>query len=374
MSYEKVKSMNERFVLRNVKRVTGENIDIVIDNGKIAEITKAGCGRCNKVFDYSDVYVSSGWIDLHVHAFPEFNPYGDEIDEVGIKLGVTTIVDAGSCGADRMDELVKSKERAKTNLFAFLNISRKGLQRIDELSNLDWIDKEKVKQAVIQYRDTIVGLKARISKSVVRDTGIEPLRIARELSSETSLPLMVHIGSAPPSIEEVLPLLEEHDVITHYLNGKTNNLFDDQGKPLQLLLDAIERGVHLDVGHGNASFSFQVAEAAKQHHIALNTISTDIYRKNRLNGPVFSMANVLSKFLYLGYSLDDVIAAITTNAANWLGKPELGRIKVGDVANLTLFSVEHKSMILIDSEGDKREANQRIEAKGVVVNGEFIEC
>ncbi|MFJ7184624.1 amidohydrolase/deacetylase family metallohydrolase [Lysinibacillus xylanilyticus] len=368
--------MKERFVLRNVKRVTGENIDIVIDNGKIVEITKGGCGRNNKVFDYTDadVYVSSGWIDLHVHAFPEFSPYGDEIDEIGIKLGVTTIVDAGSCGADRMDELVKSKESAKTNLFAFLNISRIGLQRIDELSNLDWIDKEKAKQTIIKYRDTIVGLKARISKSVVRDTGIEPLHIARELSNETGLPLMVHIGSAPPSIEEVIPLLEKQDVITHYLNGKTNNLFDDQGKPLQLLLNAIKRGVHLDVGHGNASFSFQVAEAAKRHHISLNTISTDIYRKNRLNGPVFSMANVLSKFLYLGYSLDEVIAAVTTNAATWLGKPELGRIKVGDVANLTLFSVEHKPMILIDSEGEKRETNQSIEAKGVVVNGEFIEC
>ncbi|CAM4110207.1 amidohydrolase/deacetylase family metallohydrolase [Paenibacillus alkaliterrae] len=366
--------MRERFVLQNVKRVNGEDIDIVIENSKIAEVANAGSGQGKHILDYSGFYVSSGWIDLHVHAFPEFDPYGDEIDEIGVKQGVTTIVDAGSCGADRIADLVASRERSQTNVFAFLNISRIGLKRVDELSNLEWIDKEKVVQVVNEYKEFIVGLKARISKSVVGESGIEPLRIARSLSGETSLPLMVHIGSGPPNIEEIVPLLAERDVITHYLNGKENNLFDDEGKPLRVLTDAMERGVHLDVGHGTASFSFKIAEAAKHHRVNLNTISTDIYRGNRLNGPVYSMANVLSKFLYLGYSLEEVIAAVTTHAANWLDKPELGRIQVGDVANLTLFCLQNKPITLIDSEGDKRVAEKRIEPKGVIVNGELLEC
>ncbi|MFJ8240119.1 amidohydrolase/deacetylase family metallohydrolase [Bacillus tropicus] len=366
--------MTERFVLRNVKRVNGEEIDIVIENNKIAQVTKASAGEGGKVLDYSGTYVSSGWIDLHVHAFPEFDPYGDEVDEIGVKQGVTTIVDAGSCGADRIADLVQSREQAKTNLFAFLNISRIGLKRIDELSNMEWIDKEKVIEAVEKYKDIIVGLKARMSKSVVCDSGIEPLHVARSLSRETSLPIMVHIGSAPPRIEEVVPLLEKDDVITHYLNGKENNLFDEEGKPLPVLLDAVKRGVHLDVGHGNASFSFKVAEAAKRHGIAFNTISTDIYRKNRVHGPVYSMAHVLSKFLYLGYPLEEVIDAVTKNAAEWLKKPELGRIQEGDIANLTLFTVKDEKVTLIDSEGDQRIAERRIDTKGVVINGSFIEC
>ena len=122
---------------------------------------------------------------------------------------------------------------------------------------MEWIDKEKVIEAVEKYKDVIVGLKARMSKSVVCDSGIEPPHVARSLSRETSLPIMVHIGSAPPRIEEVVPLLEKDDVITHYLNGKENNLFDEEGKPLPVLLDAVNRGVHLDVGHGNASFSLK---------------------------------------------------------------------------------------------------------------------
>lgn len=366
--------MTDSLVLRRVKRVSGEEIDIVIENGLIAEITEPGKGRATREYDGTGTYVSSGWIDMHVHAFPEFHPYGDEIDEIGVRQGVTTIVDAGSCGSDRIADLIRSGEQAQTNVLAFLNISRIGLLRIDELSQMAWIDRERAKHAISKFGDSIVGLKARISRSVVGESGIEPLRVARELSEETGLPLMVHIGSGPPDIREVIPLLARKDIITHYLNGKANNLFDAEGRPLQVLTDAVARGVHLDVGHGTASFSFRVAEAAKRHGIAPDTISTDIYRGNRLNGPVYSMDNVLSKFLLLGYSLEEIIGMVTVNAAAWLGKPELGRIRVGDTANLTLFTLADGPVMLTDSEGEQRTANQIIQAKGVVANGEFIEC
>lgn len=366
--------MENRFVLRNVKRLNGEEIDIVVENGKIAEVINAGEGRGQQVYDRSGMYVSSGWIDLHVHAFPEFDPYGDEVDKIGVKQGVTTIVDAGSCGADRISDLAASSQKSLTRLFAFLNISRVGLKRVDELSDLKWIDEDKVLNSVNLYQDFIVGLKARISSSVVSGNGVKPLKIARQLSSKTSLPLMVHIGSAPPDIEEVIPLLEKHDIVTHFLNGKDNNLFDKNGSPLPVFKDAIMRGVHFDVGHGTSSFSFKFAEAAKRNDIHFNTISTDIYRGNRLNGPVYSMANVLSKFLYLGYSLEEVVGAVTRNAADWLGKPELGRIKAGDNANLTLFTLEDHPAVLIDSDGEGRVGNKEIEAKGVIVHDRLIEC
>lgn len=366
--------LDESYVLRHVKLVSGEEIDIVIENGIIAEILPAGEGNGGQVWEGEGAYVSSGWIDMHVHAFREFNPYGDEIDEIGVRQGVTTLVDAGSCGADRIGDLMADAAQAKTNVLAFLNISRIGLQRVDELSCLDWIDTEKLLQSVRAYGERIVGLKARISNSVVGPSGIEPLYMARSLSKATGLPLMVHIGSAPPDIREIMPLLQRRDMVTHYLNGKENRLFTADGEPLQVLTEAIDRGVHLDVGHGTASFSFQVAEAAKLNGIGLNTISTDIYRMNRMQGPVYSMSNVLTKFLCLGYSLEEVMAAVTINAAKWLGRPELGRIQVGDPANLTLFTVTNKSAVLVDSEGEERATNQVIHSKGVVLGGEFIKC
>lgn len=361
-------------VLSNVRITDGRMADIVLDGGCIAELAPPGQGQAERRLDCTGLYVSSGWIDMHVHAFPEFNPYGDEIDEIGIRQGVTTIVDAGSCGADRIGELAASARSSRTNLLAFLNISRIGLARIDELSRLEWIDAERVAEAVRAHPDLIVGLKARISGSVVKENGIQPLRMARSLSGALTLPLMVHIGSGPPDITEVIPLLEKNDVLTHYLNGKHNNLFDAAGKPLPVLTEAISRGVHLDVGHGTASFSFRVAEAARRHGIAPDTISSDIYRGNRLNGPVYSLANVMSKFLHLGYSLQEVVDAVTVRAADWLNRPELGRIRPGESANLTLFAVEDGPVPLTDSEGAVLTASHSIHPKGVVIHGQYAAC
>ncbi|RJG22775.1 amidohydrolase/deacetylase family metallohydrolase [Paenibacillus thiaminolyticus] len=368
--------MTERIVLRGLKRVDGTYMDLVVEDGIIAGITEAGASHGGDIIDYTntETYVSSGWIDLHVHAFEEFDPYGDAIDKIGVEQGVTTVVDAGSMGADRIGDLRAKAEQAATNVLALLNISKIGLKRTDELSDLAWIDPVAVREAIAEHNDFIVGLKARISRSVVRDCGIEPLKQARALSDDTGLPVMVHIGSAPPGIEDIIPYLQRDDVITHYLNGKANNLFRDNGEPLRVLTDAIARGVHLDVGHGTASFSFMVAESAKRHRIPFHTISSDIYRSNRLNGPVYSLARVMSKFLYLGYSLAEVVASVTVNAADWLKKPELGRIQVGDQANLTLFQVRNEPVELTDSDGDVRIGQQYLVAKGVFANGKYVAC
>ncbi|WP_035347427.1 amidohydrolase/deacetylase family metallohydrolase [Halalkalibacter hemicellulosilyticus] len=365
--------MNERIVLENAQFLNGHNADITIEKGFITEISAPFTSKGDRK-DCTGHFISSGWIDMHAHAFSKLEPYGDHLDDIGIKQGVTTIVDAGSCGVDQISELLEEASDAKTNLLVFLNVSKMGLQRLDELSDLSWINRKEIFDVVNANDDQIVGLKARISKSVVKKNGLKPLILSRLLADDCALPLMVHIGSSPPSVKDVLTYLKKGDIVTHYLNGKNNQPFYENGKPMQELLNAINRGVLLDVGHGSASFSFEVAEQAKQNGIHFHTISTDIYRNNRLAGPVYSLANVMSKFLHIGYSLDEVIAGVTTNAANWLKRPELGRIQVGDRANLTLFKVEEGSFTLVDSEGVKRKASQMIKAKGVFINGEWYQC
>ena len=375
--------LRKKLALRHLLLPDGEAVDLIVENGLISSVSPAGTSDGDEKPDGDETeridfegrtYASSGWIDMHVHAFPEFDPYGDEIDEIGVRQGVTAIVDAGSCGADRIGELAASGERADTRLFAFLNVSRIGLARIDELSDLGWIDAAKAAEAAVRLPDAVVGFKARISRSVVGGSGLEPLRMARRLSNETGLPLMVHIGSGPPDIREILALLESKDILTHCFHGKPNHPFDADGRPLAELRHALERGVRLDVGHGTASFSFRTAEAALREGIRPHTISTDIYRGNRLNGPVFSLANVLSKFLHLGYSLPEVIEAVTSEPAQWLRRPELGRIRAGEPANLTLFSVEGKLVRLVDSEEEIRTADKIIKPWGVVANGKLIKC
>lgn len=362
------------WALQGVRLLTGEMADVIISNGKVKAIVPAGAAVACSTVNAAGLTLSSGWIDMHVHADPTLIPYGDEIDEIGIRSGVTTVVDAGSCGADRIDALAAGAATAKTRVLAFLNVSRIGLIRTDELSEPAWLDASKLADALQRHGKMIVGLKARISRSVVRDQGLAPLVTARQLADTHQLPLMVHIGSAPPDITDVLPWLRKRDILTHFLHGKANHLFDRQGQPLPELQSAIERGVHLDVGHGTASFSFRIAEMARRANLPPDTISTDIYRDNRLNGPVFSMADTLSKFLSLGYSLQQVIAMVTSKAAAWLNRPEWGYIAPGHPADLTLFEVCEGPRLLIDSEGAQRSVNTYLAVRGVVRNGTYFAC
>jgi len=361
-------------VLQHAKLLNGRLADIVIANGQIVELAPAGLGKAATIVDCSGLYVSPGWIDLHVHAMAELAPYGDDIDEIGVKQGVTTIVDAGSCGADRIGDLQARAAEVKTRVLSFLNISHIGLKRIDELSQLEWLNEQRLSDALKKHKDFIIGLKARISRSVVKELELQPLHIARQWSDRYGLPLMVHIGSGPPNISDVIALLQRNDIVTHFLNGKANNLFNDAGQPIEALLSAIARGVRLDVGHGTASFSFDVAEKAKAAGIHPDTISTDIYRNNRLNGPVYSMADTMSKFLLLGYSLPQVVAMVTENAAAVLKRPELGSIKTGGIADLTLFELRQEEKRFIDSEGQERIARQYIKVRGVVAGGTYDAC
>ncbi|SFS49713.1 amidohydrolase/deacetylase family metallohydrolase [Paenibacillus sp. 453mf] len=360
-------------VLRSVRTVHSEQrFDLVLRQGQIAAIEKSGTAAGDEIINCSGQYVSSGWIDMHVHAMDTYQPYGDDADKIGVSQGVTTILDAGSCGADHMEELYRLSRTAETRLLALLNISRIGLGlRQDELSRAEWIDQQLAVETAARYSGFIVGLKARISRSVVKEEGISPLNAALRISEQVHLPLMVHIGSGPPGINEVLNGLRERDIVTHYLHGKANNILDDKNELIPDLKSAIRRGVHLDVGHGTASFSFRVAEIAKDCGVHPDTISSDIYRGNRLNGPVHSLADVMTKFMVIGYTLAEVIDRVTIRAADWLGRPELGRIQVGDEANLTLFEVVPESRTMIDSNGDTRLAESVIQPKGAIIGGNF---
>ncbi|MCO6548823.1 MAG: amidohydrolase family protein, partial [Gilliamella sp.] len=154
-------------------------------------------------------------------------------------------------------------------------------------------------------------------------------------------------------------LLTKGDIITHCFNGKPNQIFDKQNKLRGSIKRAIERGVILDVGHGGESFSFSVAERAKCLDIYPNTISSDIYSKNRLQGPVFSLANVMTKFICLGYSRKRIIDSVTKNVAQVLQLKNKGVLSVGYDADLTIFDIRQQTVSLLDSEGEVRQSDEQ---------------
>ena len=346
-------------LLRRARLVDDTVSDIALKDGKIAALGDVDGPALKTIELGGECYVSAGWIDSHVHCYPKSPIYHDQPDSVGIATGVTTVVDAGSTGADDIDDFYTLTREAATEVYALLNISRVGLIAQNELANMVNIDADAVREAVKRHPDFIVGLKARMSSSVVGENGITPLDRAKAMQAQNGdLPLMVHIGNNPPDLDEIAERLSAGDIITHCYNGKPNRILTPQGELRASVTRAISRGVRLDVGHGTASLSFAVAKRAIELGILPHTISSDIYCRNRISGPVHSLANVMSKFLAIGMSLPQVIECVTANAADGLRLKQKARLQIGLDADLTLFTLKRQPTVLVDAENDSLQAEQ----------------
>ncbi|MFZ1874320.1 MAG: amidohydrolase/deacetylase family metallohydrolase [Chania sp.] len=362
-------------IIRRARLVDGTLADVAIQDGKIAAVGQvAEDASAHQQRDLAgNYYLSAGWIDSHVHCYPSSPIYHDEPDRVGVASGVTSVVDAGSTGTDDIDEFYALTRSAKTNVFAFLNISRIGLLRQNELAEMADINKSAVKQAIDGKPGFIIGIKARMSSSVVGQNGTQPLVLAKEIQQENhQLPLMVHIGNNPPDLDEIADLLTQGDIITHCYNGKPNRILTPAGTLRESIQRALKRGVLLDVGHGTASFSFAVARQAIALGILPYTISSDIYCRNRISGPVYSLAAVMSKFFTVGLSLPQVIDCVTANAAAALRLTTKGRLQPGLDADLTIFELRTAPQVFADSEGESVNGEQLLVPLAAVVAGEVL--
>ncbi|CAI1987627.1 amidohydrolase/deacetylase family metallohydrolase [Serratia plymuthica] len=362
-------------VIRRARLADDRLVDLAVQDGKIVDVGQlADDVSAGRQLDLAgNCRLSAGWIDSHVHCYPSSPIYYDEPDLVGVASGVTSVVDAGSTGTDDVDEFYALTRRAKTNVFAFLNISRIGLLRQNELADLADIDPPTVKKSIDAYPGFIIGIKARMSSSVVGQNGIVPLVRAKQIQQENNrLPLMVHIGNNPPNLDDIADLLTRGDIITHCYNGKPNRILTPAGTLRESIQRALKRGVLLDVGHGTASFNFDVARQAIGLGILPHTISSDIYCRNRMAGPVHSLATVMSKFFSIGLSLPQVIACVTENAASALNLTHKGRLEPGYDADFTLFDLRQGPQVFADSEGQSVGGEQLLVPLAAVVAGEFL--
>jgi dihydroorotase len=345
-------------LLKRARLVDDTVTDIAIQDGKIAALGDINAEATKVVSLGGEHYVSAGWIDLHVHCYPKSPIYNDQPDSVGVATGVTTVIDAGSTGADDVDTFYELTRQCATDVYALLNISRVGLIAQNELANMANIDTEAATAAIKRRPDFIVGLKARMSSSVVGENGITPLEKAKEIQKANGdLPLMVHIGNNPPNLDEITELLTSGDIITHCYNGKPNRILTPSGELRASVSGALKRGIKLDVGHGTASFSFEVAKQAIAMGILPHTISSDIYCRNRINGPVHSLACVMAKFLAIGMSLPQVINCVTANAAEAIRLKQKGQLAVGFDADLTVFTLKRQPVTLVDAENNVLQAD-----------------
>lgn len=358
---------------KNGKLVNGEAISIGVENGLIIAINPTNESGYSSIIDLDGNYISAGWIDMHTHCYERMDLYYDDPDEIGYKTGVTTVIDAGTTGALDIGTFYADTRLKKTRVYAMINIAKQGIKTQNELADLNNIDIQMIDQAIMKYPDFVIGFKVRMSASVIGDNGIVPLEIAKSIQTQFQKPLMVHIGSNPPLLVDILTRLETGDIVTHIFNGKENGILNHLGKVRQEVWDAHNRGVIFDIGHGRESFSFDVALQAFKECLLCDTISSDIYHHNRVEGPVYSLAHTMNKLLSVGYSLERVIEMVTVRPAEIMSLPKLGTLVVGNYADLTIFKEQAIHQSLVDSHDMTRTLERGIQVEAVVIKGEYIE-
>lgn len=355
------------------------NYDIAVHKGKVVKICPSGASGevlgAITVIDAKGDFVIPGLIDMHAHVFPRRTTIGIEADTVGVCQGVTTVVDAGSAGVNYFPQFVSEVvDKNRTEVMCWINIAKNGLcEGRTELRDIGNVEIERTVELIGQH-PVIRGIKVRMSGSILGENGLKPLEMAKSAANKACVPLMVHVGNRPPELKDILDLLERGDVVTHAFHGKPGGIMTEHGELLPAAQKALARGVIFDVGHGKASFNFNIMKRARAAGVKLNTISTDIHLEN-WRGPVYSMATTMSKFLALGYSLDEVVTAATSAPAAVLGlSGSHGSLAVGRTADITVFSLSEGEFDFADAEKNHLAGKQLLKPRYSIRAGKVLPC
>lgn len=351
--------------------------DILVGgDGKIAAI---GAGLAAPAdaerIDGKGAFVSPGWVDLHVHVWHGGTDISLRPSDCGAERGVTTMVDAGSAGEANFHGFREYViEPARERIKAFLNLGSIGLvacNRVPELRDIKDIDLDRIIECYAENSEHIVGLKVRASHVITGSWGVTPVKLGKKIAKILKLPMMVHVGEPPALYDEVLEILGPGDVVTHCFNGKAGSSILEDEDLFKLAERCAAEGVRLDIGHGGASFSFKVAEAAIQRGLMPFSISTDLHNRC-MNFPVWDLATTMSKLLSVGMPFDAIIQAVTHAPASVIKLDMTDRLTVGQRADFTIFDLIDSDLEATDSNGDVSQLTRLFEPRHAVIGAEAI--
>lgn len=350
--------------------------DIAFERGRVAAVADhIPAEYATAVIDATGRLVTPGLIDAHVHVFEGVSHYGVNVDRGCLAHGATTVVDAGSSGADTFPGFRKYViEASETRILAHLNISTMGMisRQIGELDDIKWASVPRALEMIERNRDVILGVKVRLTREqlVGKGAGLRPLYMAREAADAAGLPIMVHPQrSWAASFDEIIEVMREGDVLTHMYHGEEHGILDEAGQVRPSVWAARERGVVFDVGHGEGSFDWDICQRALAQGFPPTTISSDLHRYN-IDGPVFDLVTTVSKFLHLGLPLDEATRMVTEVPARVVGMAgQIGTLAVGAHGDAVVLNLEHGEVLLQDSRRVSRMAEERLIPEVVVKAG-----
>ena len=350
--------------------------DLGIVGGTIADLSESGSYSASKTIDVSGLIITPGLIDLHAHVYKRHVPLSIDADATSLAGGVTTVLDAGSAGSYNFAGFKHDViDRVETEVLGLVNLSCIGLVAANygELMDDRYADPEGVVETIRRFPGKAVGVKIRASAHIIGsgqqgwDNFLKAVKAARD--SDTWL--MIHIGECPMTLPEMIPHLQPGDCITHCFKGGSTTVLNEDNQVYPELIAAKKKGIIFDIGHGFGSFNWDIAATAIAQGFIPNCISTDLHQMN-LHGPVFDMPTTMSKFLHLGLSIDDVIDMSTTQPAQVLGRAgELGTLKPGTVADITLLEQHTGQFNFTDSYNQIRIGGSKLTATGIVRRGKL---
>jgi dihydroorotase len=354
--------------------------DIAVRDGTIARIAPAiATDDAVRVIDVSGKTVTPGLIDAHAHVFDGVNRTGMDPDLAGVRSGVTTLVDAGSSGAATFGAFPRHIiPNAHTEIVPFLHICNTGLATVPDVIAEGSIDLEATGQTLDKYRGLIRGVKVRMVSPALEIFGMEMARMAKRVAKEAGVKLMVHIGDTekrydPTVIRELLPILEAGDIVTHLFTANPGGVLDANGKLVPEVKEAAARGVWLDTAHGRSNFSIEVGRRILDQGLVPHCISTDITIPGRIDA-VHSMAEMLTRFLGLGFTLEQVITMTTANPAKSIGEEaRLGSLAAGRQADISVLEIRDGDWLIRDALGDSMRVEKAVVPALTIKRGQVFE-
>jgi dihydroorotase len=342
--------------------------DVAIVRGRIAAVAADISSDASETIDARGKIVAPGLIDIHTHA-----GRSKEGPPMCLHDGVTCWVDAGSGGADNVDQVAAIARGAPQIGRILVNIARTGITPEGELHDLSSASIALAQGAIARHRDVVVGVKARLSNNVAGANDLEALRRAQEAAAPFNLPVMIHVGQNYSPLRAILALLKRGDIVTHMYAPGINGILDDKGVLIPEVMGARRRGIVFDFGNGVADhFDWDTVEKATKQGLWPDTFSTDWNVQSKTSG-VVDLPNVMSKFIMFGMPLGQIIACATVNAGRVFPSfDDRGALNVGAPADVAIMELREGTFDFLDNYKGVRIGKQRLFPAGTVLAGKSV--
>jgi dihydroorotase len=353
--------------------------DVGIKDGKIAAVAAdIAATRALKTVDVSGLYVTPGLIDIHGHVYRPTYGQGFRADNSAVypdgfsfRTGVTTFVDPGGAGWRNFEDMKdKVIDRSRTRVLAFINIVGLGSAGGKYEQDLGDMQVKPTSEMALKHKGLIVGVKSAHYSGPEWD----PFTRAVEVGRIADIPVMVDFGSNRPErpLYDLLnKVFRPGDIFTHVYGGTRGEQDSKTLGPSQAVIDGRKRGVIFDVGHGSGSFRWRVAVPMMKAGFLPDTISTDLHVRS-MNAGLKDILNLMSKFVAMGMSRDQVIAANTWNAARAIKQTHLGHLSPGAPADVAVLRIEKGSFGFTDVHGARLKGSEMLRCELTLRDGRVV--